>query len=1005
MASTPGFVPSLLQIAMMSGASDNVEATAIRQASSVYLKNFVDKHWETYEESVSSLINDADKATIRTSIIEAVVAASEPIRVQLLQVVRRLVRSDFPKVWTTALNEIVPLVQSGDVNKITAGLLCLLEVVEFRGGSNKEVNDVVQGQIFPILLQLGQQFIQHIEEPAAQNILKTILKCYFTAIQFKFTPWLMSGEAFMSWSQLSLQIIQAPVPAGIMALDREDAPENKFWKMKKWAFHIQNKIMSRYGNNKLDTFMNSENPEFAKAYMSTMAVPILQVYLAQIQASAEGRNPLTDRIICIVCDFLEHALRHKKTWEAMKAQVMWIVQSFVFPRLCWTEADAELWQDDPHEFIRTKLDPFDDFYSPSASCINFVVDLIKNRRKDTFVPILGFINGVLTDAQSSAADLKTQSLKDGALYMVGSMATVLLDSKRMSSQMEGFLASFVLPELQSPVAHLRLRACWVVEQFDELQYKTEANAVAALSGVLNCMNDAEFPVKVASCTALAALLENPVVAHSIPPYLPRIVETILTLANEIELDSLSYVLEDIVTQFAEEMAPWAAQLCAQLRDTLMRSIEQYNPDAQGEEGETPGLFDDTDKMMAVLGMLGTITTLVETMNGKKETMAQLETILLPMIYTILTRKIMDVYEEAFALLDSLTYGQKIISPAMWQLLEPIYQVFVDAGSSYIADMATTIDNYISYGNEQLVASPQALHMIVEMIRITMTDGDYVESDWVHGCNLMESLMLNCRGKIDQLVPHFIQLTMNRLADKVDSEGKTMIGVHASSHRVYHIEVILNALYYSPVLAIQELERNNATGAFLAKFIESAEKFIRVHDKKLIITAVSALLSANIAVDHLPAEWQNNWAAILPIYLDAVSTLPKAMEERKKLKEEAERSDNEDDGISRGRGGAEDSDDDYEDGASDAEAYTGRPNGSDFENYEGSDWDDESDWEDADELEEEIYLETPLDQIDVGSIVTSSIKTAVASQPTSFQRMITSLNPAQQATLQSIMQQH
>lgn len=991
---------------MMSGSSE-AEATAIRQAASVYLKNFVDKHWETYEESVSSLINDADKATIRASIIEAVVAASEPIRVQLLQVVRRLVRSDFPKVWTTALNEIVPLVQSGDVNKITAGLLSFLEIVEFRGGNNKEVNDVVQGQIFPILLQLGQQFVQHIEEPAAQNILKTILKCYFTAIQFKFSTWLMSGEAFMSWSQLSLQIIQAPVPASIMALDHEDAPENKFWKMKKWAFHIHNKIMSRFGNNKLDTFMNTENPEFAKAYMSTMAIPVLHVYLAQIHASVEGRNPLTDRIICIVCDFLEYALRHKKTWEIMKPQVMWIVQSFVFPRLCWTEADTELWQDDPHEFIRTKLDPFDDFYSPSASCINLVVDLIKNRRKDTFVPILGFVNGVLSDAQATASDPKTQSLKDGALYLVGSMATVLLDSKRMSSQMEPFLASFVLPELQSPIPHLRLRACWVVEQFDELEYKNEANAVAALSGVLNCMNDAEFPVKVASCTALAALLENEVVARSIPPYLPRIVETILTLANEIELDSLSYVLEDIVTQFAEEMSPWAAQLCAQLRDTLMRSIEQYNPEAQGEDGETPGLFDDTDKMMAVLGMLGTITTLVETMNGKKETMAQLETILLPMIYTILSRKIMDVYEEAFALLDSLSYGQKCISPAFWQLLEPIYQVFLDSGSSYIADMATTIDNYISYGNEQLVANPQALHMIVEMIRITMTDGDYVESDWVHGCNLMESLLLNCRGKIDQLVPHFIQLTINRLADKVDSDGKTVIGVHAISHRVYHIEVILNALYYNPILAIQELERNNATGVFLAKFVECGEKFSRVHDKKLVITSISALLSANIPVEQLPSDWQTNWAAILPVYLDAVSTLPKAMEERKKLKEEAERSDNEDDGMSRRRGGAaaEDSEEEYDDGPSDAEAYTGRATGSDFENYDGSDWDDDSDWEDADELEEEIYLETPLDNVDVSAVVSSSIKTAVAGQPASFQRMITSLNPAQQATLQSIMQQH
>ncbi len=992
MAAVPGFVPGLLTLSIHGNGSSDASSTAIRHAASVYLKNFVEKHWETYDDSVASLICDADKATIRAAIVNAVVEASEQIRVQYLTIVKRLVRSDFPKVWTNLLEQLVTLLQSGDVKKISAGLGCFLEVVSWRGHSQSEVNDVIQSQIFPILLQLANQFLSHIEEPEAQGILKTILKTYFTAIQFKFSSWLMSGDAFLSWMQVSMAVIQSPVPASILSLDKEDAAESRYWKMKKWSFHIQNKIVGRWGNNKLDTYANSDSPEFAKAYMNSLAIPVLQVFLTQAHSYAEGNNPLPDRIVCLICDFFEKSIRHKKTWAVFHEQMMWVVQSFIFPRLCWSEADAELWQDDPHEFIRSRLDPFDDIYSPAAAGVNFIVDLISARKNDSFFPILGFVNGVFTQAQSSPNDLKMQSQKDGALYLIGSLATQLLKSKKTRDQMESFVSSFVIPELTSPLPHLRLRACWALQQFDDLDYTSEAHALNALSGILSCMGDQEFPVRVAACTALGGVLESSTVQKALPPYLPRIVETILNLANEIELDSLSYILEDIVAQFAEDLSPYAAQLCAQLRDTLMRSIEAYNPESQNEDGESVGLFDDTDKMMAVLGMMGTINTLVDSMSGKPETLAQLENILLPMLYTIFQRQVMDVYEEAFALLEGLTYGQKHISPALWQLVDLLYTVFKNSGSSYIAEMATSLDNYISYGHSFLIANPQVLAAFVDMLKICMTDADYVESDWVHACNLMESLMLHCRGAIDQYIPIFLQLTISKLADVPCEGGKTEPGVHAISHRVYHLEVILNALYYNANFTIHELEKIGASAIFLSKWLEIHDKFTRVHDKKLIIVAISALLQAGIPLDQMPAVWQQSWPSILATYLDAMNTLPKAIEERQKLKEAAERDDHTGEGAPDVSDYEEESDEEYD-----------PKNDDDFEQYGEDDWDDDSDWEDADELEEEVFFETPLDNIDVATIVTGAVKGVAASQPATFHHLTQSLNQAQQATLQQIMQ--
>jgi importin-7 len=41
-----------------------------------------------------------------------------------------------------------------------------------------------------------------------------------------------------------------------------------------------------------------------------------------------------------------------------------IIQDVIFPLLCYSEADDELWESDPVEYIRLEFDVFDDYTSP-----------------------------------------------------------------------------------------------------------------------------------------------------------------------------------------------------------------------------------------------------------------------------------------------------------------------------------------------------------------------------------------------------------------------------------------------------------------------------------------------------------------------------------------------------------------------------------------------------------------------------------------------------------------
>ena len=48
------------------------------------------------------------------------------------------------------------------------------------------------------------------------------------------------------------------------------------------------------------------------------------------------------------------------------------------------------------------------------------------------------------------------------------------------------------------------------------------------------------------------------------PNLPFIMQELLSLTNEIDIDTLANVMEEFVEVFAEQLTPFAVQLCTQL---------------------------------------------------------------------------------------------------------------------------------------------------------------------------------------------------------------------------------------------------------------------------------------------------------------------------------------------------------------------------------------------------------------------------------------------------------
>lgn len=127
----------------------------------------------------------------------------------------------------------------------------------------------------------------------------------------------------------------------------------------------------------------------------------------------------------------------------IKPHIAAIIQDVIFPLMCHSECDQELWESDPQEYISQKfgtvivflkdvfilinyktinpyhieIDIFEDLISPVMAAQTVLHSACK-KRKDILPKAVQFIVGVITSNDA------TPSQKDGALHMVNAFCNI-----------------------------------------------------------------------------------------------------------------------------------------------------------------------------------------------------------------------------------------------------------------------------------------------------------------------------------------------------------------------------------------------------------------------------------------------------------------------------------------------------------------------------------------------------------------------------------------------------
>ncbi|KAG9511316.1 Importin-7 [Fragariocoptes setiger] len=854
------FAPTLMRAVL-----DQALELHIRQAAAIYLKNEVVKYWEDPTQAVQSdehcvlngttnqqqpgaqssilgnhstgdgeqqfTIHEQDKQILRDSIVDALVStqnhvAKDVLAVHLTNVVYQMIKNDFPHRWSNVCDKILMYLQANDPLAWNAALVTLLQmakVFEYKPLADRQPFLDAMQIILPVVYQRIAQLVQ--SDPLSERscrLQKVILKIFHAFVQYSFPLALLNREVFIQWMQIIIEITKSDVPDSVQQdVDTDERPELIWWKCKKWCLHILSRIFERYGS---PGHVSKEYKEFADWYLKNFSAVVIQTCLKSIlEPYAQGRY-IAPRVMQLTLNYLNTSVLHSLTWKMLKDDMLAVVEKIIFPLMCYSEEDEELWTNDPREYIRLKFDAFEEYVSPVMAAQTLFHECCKKRRDMLDKSMLSILR-VLNNPQ---ADPKH---KDGALHLIGSIADVLLRKKKYKSDLEQLLVTYVFPLFSCNLGFLRARSFWVLNHFSEITFKQESNLMIATQAILNgLMSERELPVRVEAAICLQSFIEcQEKVTELVKPTVTQVALQLVDIVVHTHNEDVMSVTQRIVCLYPDEIYVIAVKLTTDLALTFEKLITESEDDAE-------------ENTLSAMAILNTIDTILTMLDEQKQIVVQLESIVIKVILTIFERSLSELYEEATTLLSTITTDS--VSPESWTVFPVLYNVFKRDGYDYFTDMMSPIHNYITVDPQTFISNRDNLRAIYEMCSTILRDPNAGEEIETYAAKLIEIVILQFKNQIDDCIPSFIELAVSRLGREIaTTELRTLL-----------LQIMIAALYYNYELLFQTLEKMQPKqgiamfSSFVHRWMTDVNEFLGLHDRKMCMIGLCILAM-------LPPQWR------------------------------------------------------------------------------------------------------------------------------------------------------
>jgi len=674
----------------------------IRVAAAVNFKNFIKRNWRIIEGETNR-INDKDRESIKQLIIRLMLKNPEALQRQLSDAISIIGREDFPEKWENLLPEMIDRIQNGTIQEVSGILQTAHSLFKrFRYSfKSQELWMELKYVLDKFARPLTELFDRQMTNVSAQindanklketfDVLVLICKLFYS-LNYQDLP-----EYFEDNMKQWMTSFHSLLVGSFKVLETEDSDDAG--PLEKLRSQICDNI-ALYAQ-KYDEEFQPFLPDFVKAVWT----------LLTSTANTVKHDLLVSNAILFLASVCERP--HYKDLFQDEGTLQSICQNVIVPNMEFREADEEVFEDNPEEYIRRDMEGSDIDTRRRAAC-DFVRGLCRYFEESVIAIFSQYVTLMLKlYAEAPQQHWKT---KDTAIYLVTSLASKKQTSKHGTTEasqlvnLVDFFKSHIAPDLQSPDVDE-----YPVLKADAIKYVITFRSVLPRDVILSVL-----PYMVNLIKA-----KSPVV-HS---YAANAVVRILTLRNPgggppISAAELRTVKEQLFQNLFSAMEIQGSYENEYVMKAIMRCCSVL------QETLSPNLEFIVSKLVTKLTAVSknpskphfnhylfeTICVLVSRVmpKTKREYLSNFETVLLPVFEGILRDDVTEFLPYVFQVLSLLleVRDEGIQGPFYMALFPLLINPILWDRPGNIPALTRLLQAYVKRGSKQIIADGKLLALL------------------------------------------------------------------------------------------------------------------------------------------------------------------------------------------------------------------------------------------------------------------------------------------------------
>ncbi|XP_069141482.1 importin-9-like isoform X2 [Argopecten irradians] len=517
---------------------------AIRQLASVLLKQYVEAHWSQHSEKFRTPETPENaKHQIRQMLPMGLKESIGKVRTSVAYAISAIAHLDWPEAWPQLFQILMEALTSGDLNSVHGAMRVLTEFTQ-------DVTDTQMGQVAPVILPEMYKIFLQAEVFGIRTRARAVNIFNVCAAMIATMSEVHKGCA----KQMLFPIVPQFTEALIRALQIPDGPTSDSG--------LKMEIL------KVITTLVKSFPKLMSQWLAQILPPIWSIftqsadfYVRTVVNNIDDANDPVDsdgevlgfeNLVYSVFEFV-HVLievpQFRKT--TVKKSVDDIIYYVIF-YMQMTEDQVQLWTNNPDQFVEDEDD--DSFsYSVRISAQDLLLSLSSEFRTISAPALCNAITRHLQNAEAikNSGNENWWKLHESCMLAMGSVMSLVVDmvqSGKVQFDITGFLQSVVLADMNYSVSSFLVGRClWTASRYTEVM--TPDLLQRFLQSTISGLHATQpATVRISAIRAIFSYcnhFKNKNDTQLLLPFLPNIVEGLVSIATQYSSDVLSLCLETL----------------------------------------------------------------------------------------------------------------------------------------------------------------------------------------------------------------------------------------------------------------------------------------------------------------------------------------------------------------------------------------------------------------------------------------------------------------------------